>query len=183
MRRRLLTGNGIGMVGTHNNHVEHNLVVRSRNDGIMCSRFWTDATGLRPPMWFADNTVFGSVRADFAVGGFGTMGNCFSGNIYRTSLPLGVAALNGCGRWRLPIASDLSGDMPSSARLLRFSPAGLRERLRARPVPPQSNMPGGADAPVRPALMFRGAAVDMDSIKTPAESAATVIPRSARAEN
>jgi hypothetical protein len=55
---------------------------------------------------------------------------------------------------------------------------------RTRPLPPpQGNMPGGADAPVRPAVnVFAGLRLDTDSIKTPAESAATAIPVVARKE-
>src|SRR5579871_6212444 len=44
-----LTGNGIALVGTHNNHVERNLVIRSRNNGIVVlpivDRHYWPATG------------------------------------------------------------------------------------------------------------------------------------------
>jgi hypothetical protein len=44
-------------------------------------------------------------------------------------------------------------------------------------------MPGGADAPVRPAVgVFAGLRLDIDSIKTPAENAATAVPAVARKE-
>ena len=57
---------------------------------------------------------------------------------------------------------------------------------RTRPVPPpQAGMPGGADAPVRPAVhVFAGVRLDLDSIKTPAESAAMIVSQfSPRKEN
>jgi hypothetical protein len=55
---------------------------------------------------------------------------------------------------------------------------------RTRPVPAaQPNLPGGADASVRPAVhVFAGMHLDLDSIKTPDESAATDNPAIARKE-
>ena len=85
-----LAGHGIALVGTHNNRVEHNLVIRSRNNGILVlpllDRHYWPSTG----HVVRHNTVLGSGRADLAAGGFGTIGNCFSGNVYRTSLPWGL---------------------------------------------------------------------------------------------
>jgi plastocyanin len=180
-----LAGTGIGLVGTHNNHVEHNRIVRSRNNGILVAplldRHYWPATG----HVIRHNTVLGSGRADLAAGGFGTIGNCFSGNVYRTSLPWGLEALNGCGRLRVPIASDLSSYMTffgaiAQVRTGRFTVSDYR----TRPVPPpQPNLPGGADAPVRPAVhVFAGIRLDLDSIKTPAEKASTTHPLIARKE-
>jgi plastocyanin len=169
-----LTGNGIALVGTHNNHVEHNRVIRSRNNGIVVlpivDRHYWPATG----HIVRHNTVLGSGRADLAAGGFGTIGNCFSENVFRTSLPWGLQTLNGCAGLRVPIASDLSGYMTffgaiAQIRAGRFSVSDYR----TRPVPEsQVNMPGGAAAPVRPAVnVFAGLRFNVDSIATPAESA------------
>jgi plastocyanin len=180
-----LAGNGIALVGTHNNHVEHNLVMRSRNNGILVvpilDRHYWPATG----HVVRRNTVLESGRADLAAGWFGTIGNCFSGNVYRTSLPWGLEALNGCRQLRVPVASDLSAYMTffgaiAQIRMGRFTV----NDYRTRPVPAaQPNMPGGADAPVRPAVhVFAGLRLDLDSIKTPAERAATLDPGLARRE-
>ncbi len=132
------------------------------------------------------NTVLGSGRADLAAGGFGTIGNCFSGNVYRTSLPWGLEILNGCGRLRVPIASDLSTEMTFFGAIAQIRTGQFTVNdYRTRPVPvAQTGMPGGADAPVRPAVhVFAGIRIDLDSIKTPAERAAMISPSSARAEN
>ena len=173
------------MVGTHNNHVAHNLVVRSRNNGILVlpllDRHYWPSTG----HVIRQNTVLGSGRADLAAGGFGTIGNCFSENVFRTSLPWGLQALNGCGRMRIPIASDLSGDMTFFGAIAQIYLGQFTVNdYRTRPVPAaQVNMPGGADAPVRPAVnVFAGLRLDIDSIKTPTESAATAGPVVARRE-
>jgi plastocyanin len=170
-----LAGTGIGLIGTHNNHVEHNLVVRSRNNGILVApildRHYWPATG----HVVRNNTVLGSGRADLAAGGFGTIGNCFSGNVYRTSLPWGLQALNGCGRLRVPIASDLSTDMTFFGAIAQVLMGQFTVNdYRTRPAPgPEANMPGGPGAPVRPAVnVFDGIRPDLDSIKTPVEHAA-----------
>ncbi len=181
-----LTGNGIALVGTHSNHVERNLVIRSRNNGILVlpilDRHYWPATG----HVVRHNTVLGSGRADLAAGGFGTIGNCFSANVYRTSLPWGLQALNGCGRWRVPIASDLSGDMTFFGAIAQvFTGQFTVNDYRTRPAPAaQVNMPGGADAPVRPAVnVFAGLRLDVDSIRTPAEGSAKIDPVIARKED
>ncbi len=181
-----LAGQGIALVGTHNNRVEHNLVIRSRNNGILVlpllDRHYWPSTG----HVVRHNTVLGSGRADLAAGGFGTIGNCFSGNVYRTSLPWGLQFLNGCGRLRAPIASDLSTQMTFFGAIAQIRTGRFTVNdYRTRPVPAaQAGMPGGADAPVRPAVhVFAGVRIDLDSIKTPAERTAMISPSSARAEN
>jgi hypothetical protein len=180
-----LAGTGIGLVGTHNNRVEHNLVLRSRNNGILVApildRHYWPATG----HVVRNNTVLGSGRADLAVGGLGTIGNCFSGNVYRTSLPWGLEALNGCGHVRVPIASDLSTDMTFFGAIAQvFMGRFSVNDYRTRQVPgPQNNMPGGADAPARPAVhVFAGVRLDLDSIKTPVEHGAAPDPVMTRQE-
>ncbi len=181
-----LAGTGIALVGTHNNHVEHNLVMRSRNNGILVlpilDRHYWPSTG----HIVRYNTVLGSGRADLAAGGLGTIGNCFSENVYRTSLPWGLEALNGCRGWRVPIASDLSTTMTFFGAIAQVRTGQFTVNdYRTRPVPAaQANLPGGADAPVRPAVhVFAGMHLDLDSIKTPAESAGTDTPAVASKEH
>jgi hypothetical protein len=168
-----LAGNGIALVGTHNNHVERNYVVRSRNNGIVVvpilDRHYWPSTG----HVIRGNTVLDSGRADLAAAGLGTIGNCFSGNVFRSSLPWGLQALNGCGGFRVPLASDLSGDLTffGSIAQIRTGQFTLND-YRTRPAPPaQINMPGGADAPVVPAVhVFAGLKLDLDAIKTPSDA-------------
>src|SRR5450631_922903 len=165
-----LAGNGIALVGTHNNHVERNTILRSRNNGIVVipilDRHYWPSTG----HVIRNNTVLGSGRADLAAGGLGTIGNCFSGNVFRTSLPWGLEVLNGCGRFRVPLASDLSTDMTFFGAIAQIRAGRFTlSDYRTRPVPPaQANMPGGADAPVTPAAhVFAGLKLELDAIKAP----------------
>jgi plastocyanin len=168
-----LAGNGIALVGTHNNHVERNYVVRSRNNGIVVvpilDRHYWPSTG----HVVRDNTVLDSGRADLAASGLGTIANCFSGNIFRHSLPWGLQALNGCGKFRIPLASDLSGDMTffgsiAQIRAGRFTVSDYR----TRPTPlAQPGIPGGSAAPVVPAVhVFADFKPNLDAIRTPVDA-------------
>lgn len=171
-----LAGNGIALVGTHRNRIERNYITRSRTNGIVIvpilDRNYWPATG----NMVRDNVVINSGRADLAATGLGTIGNCFSQNTFHTSLPWGLQALNGCGWFRLPVASDLSGDMTffGSIAQVRLGKFTLNDyRTRPKP-PPQANIPGGADAPVTPAVnVFSTVKLDLDAIKTPREAPAT----------
>jgi hypothetical protein len=166
-----LAGNGIALVGTHNNRVEHNTILRSRNNGVLIvpildRHFWPSTGHV-----VRNNVVLESGRADLVAGGFGTRGNCFAGNVYRTTLPWGLEKLNGCDGWRMPIASDLSTSMTffGSIAQIRLGLFKLND-YRTRPVPPpQVNIPGGVDAPVVPAVnVFAAVKPDLNAIKTPA---------------
>jgi hypothetical protein len=168
-----LAGTGIGLVGTHANLVERNYVARSRNNGILVlplldRHYWPSTRHV-----VRNNTVVDSGRADLAASGLGTLKNCFSGNRYRTSLPWGLQTLNGCGRARLSIASDLSGNMTffgsiAQVFLGRFKVTDYRDR----PSPPsQAPMPQGAQAPVVPAIHpFEDHKFNLAAIRLPGES-------------
>ena len=143
-----LAGNGIGLVGTHANRVERNYVARSRNNGILIlplldRHYWPSTHHV-----VRDNTVLDSGRADLAAGGLGTLNNCFAGNRYRTSLPWGLQQLNGCQGLRLPIASDLSGNMTFFGSIAQvFTGHFSVQDYRNRPVPGHSRT-----CPVEPKL-------------------------------
>jgi plastocyanin len=167
-----LAGTGIGLVGTHANLVERNYVARSRNNGILVlplldRHYWPSTRHV-----VRNNTVVDSGRADLAASGLGTLNNCFSGNRYRTSLPWGLQQLNGCGGARLPIASDLSGNMTFFGSIAQVFLGQFKvSDYRDRPVPPaQPAMPMGADAPVVPAVHpFEDHKIDLEAIRVPEE--------------
>lgn len=168
-----LAGNGIALGGTQRNLVARNTIVNSRNHGIVIlplldRHYWPSGHHV-----VRDNIVLNSGRADLAAGGLGTVGNCFAGNRYRTAVPWGLEVLNGCGRARLPISSDLSSDMTFFAGIARvFSGHFSVTDYRSRPAPQaQPQMPGGADAPVVPAAHpFEDRKLELSSIPAPGAS-------------
>lgn len=172
-----LAGNGIALVGTHTNLVEHNYVARSRNNGIVVlpildRHYWSSTRHV-----VRDNTVVASGRADLAVGGLGSFGTCFEDNIYQTTLPWGLQVLNRCGAPRIPLGSDLSSYMTFFGAIgqVRTGQFVLND-YKTRPAPPpQPNMPDALTALARPAIdVFRSQHLDLASIRTPAPDAARV---------
>ena len=174
-----LAGSGVLLAGVNTNHIERNLIVRSRNNGIVIlplrDRNYWPATG----NVVRDNTLLASGRADLAAGGWGSIRNCFSGNKFRTSVPWGLQVLNGCGNFRVPAASDPSTYINFLAALAQSRKSPIEPPdYKNRPLPPpQPTMPGGADAPVRPAVhVFEGLKLNLAAIRTPenvAQNAAT----------
>jgi plastocyanin len=167
-------GNGILVVGGVRNLVERNVVVGHSRHGIFVTpnyheNFWP-ATG----NVIRGNRVRRSGRADLALGGPGSTGNCFEGNDYRTSAPPGLEALQGCSGVRLPLGYDL---VPAVAMGLRaryaVSDAFETSDYRTQPAPPpQPSLPGGAGAPVRPAFeVFAGLHFDVSQARLPAAAA------------
>lgn len=165
-----LAGNGIVMAGTVADRVEHNFIRNSRNNGIailplLDRHYWPSARHV-----VRANTIVDSGRADLAEGGLGSFGSCFADNRYVSSLPWGLQLVNRCGGWRLPIGSDLSLDMTFFGAIAQVRSGFFSvSDYRNRPLPRrQSNMPGGVDAPVIPAVhAFQERHVSIDSIKTP----------------
>jgi hypothetical protein len=165
-----LAGQGIALGGTIDNRVERNYVRGNSAHGIVLlplnDRNYWPATG----NVIRDNVVLDSGRADLAAAGLGTIGNCFEGNTFATSMPWGLQALNGCKGPRVPLASDLSGFMGflagiASVRSASFVAVDYKDREKP---PRQPNMPGGADAKIVPALHpFDDFKLDLASIKTP----------------
>jgi hypothetical protein len=81
--------------------------------------------------------------------------------------------LNGCGKFRLPVASDLSSDMTFFGSIAQIRAGQFTvSDYRTRPTPlAQANIPGGADARVVPAVhVFADLKLDLDAIKTPRDA-------------
>jgi plastocyanin len=170
-----LGGGGIVLAGANNNTVERNYVRNNSLWGILIvplnDRHYWPATGNR----IRNNVVLDSGFADLEVTGLGSIGNCFSGNAHRTSMPWGLQVLNRCDSLRIPLGSDLTAYMHFWSGIAQARAGHFKTRsYQDQPAPPpQQNLPGGADAPVVPAAHpFEDFKLDPGSIKTPAPEAA-----------
>jgi plastocyanin len=171
-------GNGIVLAGGNDNVVERNVVLDHENHGILVT------PNIDKNFWFAsgnvvrDNTFSGSGRADIALAGPGSIGNCFEGNDHSSSAPFALELLHGCGGLRLPMGFDLL----TASRTLGYvgaAPDGFDiDTVRDQPVPPsQEQMPGGADAEVRPAVdVFENYDLDIEAIERPDPNSALEAP-------
>ncbi|HEV2825319.1 MAG TPA: right-handed parallel beta-helix repeat-containing protein [Actinomycetota bacterium] len=166
-------GNGIVLGGGNDSRVERNHVLDHVNNGILVTpnidkHVWT-ATGNR----VAGNLVEGSGRADLALAGPAGAGNCFEGNRARTSIPVGLQAFHRCSGPRLPLRMDLSTTLASLGQVAEANTGAYpRNRPEDQPVPPpQEQLPGGAGAPVQPAVdVFQHHQVDLATVPLPAPS-------------
>ncbi len=165
-----LLGNGIALMGNKNTLVERNRVVNQPANGILVSAMLDDNFYTSDGNMVRENVVSGSGRADLALGGPAGPGNCFDNNDAATSLPPALDTLLSCSGWRLPLRYDLPSFMDLAGRAVEAKlgmspdhPAGYA------PKPgPQPQMPGGADAPVRPAVdVFINYPLDIDAITVP----------------
>ena len=166
-------GNGILLGGGNDSRVERNRVVDHTHHGILVTpnldeHLWT-SSGNR----VVGNVVEGSGRADLALAAPAGAGNCFQGNQARTSIPVGLQAFQRCEGLRLPLRMDPSTTLASLGQVAEANTGAYPvNRPEDQPVPPpQEQLPGGAGAPVRPAVgVFAAHRVDLAQVPLPGPS-------------
>ncbi|EMN13014.1 right-handed parallel beta-helix repeat-containing protein [Leptospira borgpetersenii] len=165
-------GNGILIAGGISNTVRKNVIIDHENNGIVIlpnldENFWISHNNV-----VRDNIVYNSGRADIALVGPMSTGNCFSGNEYRTELPAFLEKWNGCDSFfRLPMGGDLSMMLGALGLMVQASDGNFPSgNYKEQPIPgPQMNMPSAA--PVKPALTaFEDFNLDLDKIALPEET-------------
>ncbi len=163
-------GNGIILAGGNSSLVAKNRIVNHPISGVLVApnldrNFWMSFDNI-----VRDNVIEGSGRSDLALAGPAGTGNCFEANQHRTSLPVGLEFFQSCGGLRMPVLFELGGTTEQLGRV-------MENGLNLRPDPAHGSapkpgtlptMPGGAEAPVVPAVdVFAGFELDLDSIGVP----------------
>lgn len=149
----LAMGTGVVVGGGVANVVSRNVVIDHGTAGVVVAPLPDRNIWLSIANEVRDNVVAGSGIGDLVMPGPSGGGNCFSGNRFETSVPPGLQAFHGCSGLRLPMGWDLSGTTLLLAREAADTPDFTFEDVAAQPAPgPQRQLPGGPDAPVRPAL-------------------------------
>jgi hypothetical protein len=164
-------GNGIIIAGTESVVVTKNLIVNHPNNGIQVSSN-VDANVYMP----ADNVVTGNVvkgsaLGDLTLSGPAGSGNCFEDNDFGWSMPPALELSQPCDGIRFPALWELGSFSALFGRVVERGIALDTEVFYGdMPHPdPQPQMPGGADAPVVPAVdVFGHATPDVDAIEVPA---------------
>ncbi|MDH3463554.1 MAG: right-handed parallel beta-helix repeat-containing protein [Acidimicrobiia bacterium] len=167
-------GNGIMLTGAHNSRAERNLVVNHPMSGIFLH------SNIDKNVWMAgDNTVAGNVvegsgLADITMAGPSLSGNCFVDNEFSSTMPAALEFTQPCEGLRFPSLFEMGSLTSLFGRLVERN-LGLDTEVFYGDMPhpePQPQLPGGATAPVRPAVnVFVGAQPDLDSIDLPARPA------------
>jgi hypothetical protein len=156
--------------GTEDVRIERNRIVGNALHGVLVT------PNLSQHLWIAsgnrvrDNVVSGSGRADLVLSGPAGAGNCFSGNDAGRTVPVGLQALQSCDGPRLPWRWDLStvaNNLGYVAEAARGIAPENSPRDQPHP-PPQPQLPGGAAAPVIPAVdVYDGLDLDLSAIGVP----------------
>ena len=153
-------GNGIVLAGARDSLVYNNLLVNNPNAGVQVTsmldkNLWPSGGNV-----IRANVIRGSGRADLMLGGPVEQGSCFSDNDYSTSLPWNIEFFHSCDGIKLPL---LAGMAVSHDPLGRIAQAqhGQSPQLGHGDAPKPEltfdQLPGGAEAPVRPAIdVFAG---------------------------
>ena len=118
-----------------------------------------------------DNVIVGSGLADITMTGPSMSGNCFSDNDIETTMPPGLETRQGCDGLRVASLYQLGSLSSLFGRLIEHE-LGLFDDVPYADLPhppPQEQMPGGADAPVLPAVnVFASAEPDLSAVSLPA---------------
>lgn len=181
------SGNGVLLTGGVDSLVERNRIIGHARSAVtvgpnLSRNFWMSGGHV-----VRDNVVGGSAYADLVLAGPALPGTCFSGNAPARTVPAGLEAIAGCGpaatsgafvdaptpdrgALRLPSRAALAPTL-AFVGLVAEAEFGLQPENDHRdvPFPPdQPQLPGGADAPVRPAVdVFATYDLDLDAIGVP----------------
>lgn len=164
-------GNGIIAAGTESGLITKNRVVNHPSSGIQLSFNVDDNVYMPAENMVVDNVVEGSGLADLTLSGPARSGNCFEDNDYDSTMPPALEYVQPCDGLRFPALWELGSVGSLFGRVVEFN-LGWDNKVSYQDMPhpgPQPQMPGGADAPVLPAVdVFAGAKPDLDAIEIPA---------------
>jgi hypothetical protein len=163
-------GNGILLAGGGDSYVSRNRVFNHPQSGIVVLPMLDANFYMSYDHRIEANHVEGSGLADLTLGGPATSGNCFEDNVHQTSLPAALEFKQPCDGIRFPALFEIGSTTAQLGRLFE-SGLGLQPDVDYTTLPhpePQRGMPGGAEAPVIPAVdVFAGSEPDLDSLGVP----------------
>jgi hypothetical protein len=163
-------GNGIMLSGGGESYVSRNRVFNHPQSGIIVLPMLDANFYMSFGHRVEGNTVEGSGLADLTLGGPAGSGNCFEDNEHISSLPAALEFKQPCDGLRLPALFEFGSSTAQLGRLFESGQGLQSEPDLSRMPGPESrpNMPGGAEAPVIPAVdVFAGSEPDLERIVTP----------------
>ena len=164
-------GMGIAMAGTTRSLVVKNRILNHPLTGIQVfpnvdANVWMSADNT-----VSTNAVAGSGLGDLALTGPSGSGNCFAHNEHGWTMPPSLEFTQSCGGLRFPTLWELGALSAQFGRVIERG-LGLDPDVNYGDMPhpsDQPQMPGGANAPVLPAVnVFASARPDIDAIGIPA---------------
>jgi hypothetical protein len=164
-------GNGVIAAGTTDGLITKNLIFNHPSSGIQVSFNVDDNVYMSSDNVVSDNVVKASGLADLTLSGPAASGNCFEGNDFSTTMPAALQLAQPCDGFRLPALWEMGSVATLFGRVIE---TGLELDIKVfygdMPYPAdQPQMPGGAEAPVIPAVdVFASARPDVEAIDVPA---------------
>ena len=164
-------GTGIAVAGNRDTTVRNNLVLNNSLHGVLILPSMDRNIWLSGDNEVVDNVVRGSGGSDLVLSGFVEQGSCFADNEIRTRTPFTLGLLHNCNGLSMISPWNMAGASSALGRLAEDS-FGLNTQVAHGDAPDPAmtfaQLPGGAEAPVRPAVnVFDSLDFDPDSIRTP----------------
>lgn len=164
-------GSGVVMAGTIDSLVTKNRIVNHALSGVQVlpnvdANVWMSAGNT-----VTDNVIEGSGLSDLTLTGPSGADNCFVDNEHSSSTPAALQFKQSCDGLRFPALWELGSLSAQFGRVVeRELDLDTKAAYADMPHPaPQPQMPGGADAPVIPAVnVFSSVRPDLDAITVPA---------------
>ncbi len=165
-----IQGNGVAIAGTQGTLVTKNRIFNHPNAGIWVGTN-IDANVYMPiENVIEGNIVEGSGLADLNLSGPGGYGNCFVDNEHSHTMPALLEQKSPCEGLRLQANWEIGSFATLFGRVVERG-LGLNPDIFYWDMPhpsPQPQMPGGADAPVVPAVnVFASVEPDLDTVEIP----------------
>ena len=166
-----IQGNGVAAAGTETSLITKNLIINHPQNGILLSSNVDQNVYMATSNTVVGNVVRGSFLGDLTLSGPSESGNCFADNEFGWTMPPALEFKQPCEGLRFPALWEMGSFSAPFGRVIERG-LGLDTDVFYGDMPhpgPQPQMPGGADAPVFPAVnVYASAKPDLDVIKTPA---------------
>jgi plastocyanin len=167
----LAHGVGVALAGARDSVVRDNLLVNNSTSGVAVVSMIDANVWPSGDNEIRGNVIRGSGRADLALGGPNEQGTCFADNDASTSVPYLLGRLHTCDGVNLPLWYGLATTSELFGRIAQAD-AGQKPDIghgdAPRPALDFPQLPGGADAAVRPAVdVFASLDFDPDAITAP----------------
>ena len=166
----LTQGFGVLLVGVESSTVTKNRIFNHPNGAIAIGPFVDANFWMSSDNEIVANSVAGSGLGDLVLAGPSLPGNCFEGNEPGHTMPPMLETTQGCAGIRMPALFEVGSFASLFGRVVENG-LELDTDVYYGDMPhpsPQPQMPGGAEADVRPAVdVFAGAEVDIDTIEIP----------------
>jgi hypothetical protein len=164
-------GSGVVMAGTESSLVTKNRIFNHPLSGVQVLPNVDKNLWMSSDNTIVDNAVAGSGLGDLTLTGPSGAGNCFEGNDPGWSMPAVLQFKQPCEGLRFPALWELGSISAQFGRVVERE-LGLDPEVFYGDMPhppPLPQMPGGADAPVVPAVnVFASVKPNLDVITTPA---------------